>query len=234
MSQHPLPDLDAWATVSDPEQRLRIALTEIYTYYAETEPMLTNLLRDLDVVEAVQQQFTQFLTYLEDARQTLMIGRRERGRAAQRARAAVGHGLSFTTWRSLVREQGCEAHDAVDMMCRSLLALPRDTARDRGESPAGACAGLNCQRCQPGFRRAGGEELPRREEQDRQPSLTGGRCLPEARRSLAVLIPHSAYQGRGDREISTGARRDRLARRALLVRPTTAPAGETQWRPQGS
>ncbi len=130
MAQHPLPDLDAWATVSDPEKRLRTALTELYTYYAETEPMLTNLLRDLDVVEAVQQQFTQFLNYFEDARHTLMIGRRERGRAAQRARAAIGHGLSFTTWRSLVREQGCETREAVDMMCR-LLAACRQTARGR-------------------------------------------------------------------------------------------------------
>jgi AcrR family transcriptional regulator len=127
MSQHPLPDLDAWAAVSDPEERLRRALTEIYAYYGETEPMLTNLLRDLDVVEAVARQFAEFLDYMEATRRTLMIGRRERGRAAQRARAAVGHGLAFTTWRSLVREQGCAAHDAVDMMCRlvGVAARPR-------------------------------------------------------------------------------------------------------------
>ena len=62
---------------------MRRALTEIYTYYAETEPMLTNLLRDLDVVEAVQRQFTQFLNDMEAARLTLMVGRRERGRGAK-------------------------------------------------------------------------------------------------------------------------------------------------------
>ena len=95
MSQHPLPDLDAWAAVSDPDVRLRTALTEIYAYYAETEPMLTNLLRDLDIVEAVQRQFSGFLNYMEAARLTLMVGRRERGRGAQRARAAVGHGLAL-------------------------------------------------------------------------------------------------------------------------------------------
>jgi AcrR family transcriptional regulator len=117
MSQHPLPDLEAWSLVSDPGARLRNALTEIYAYYAETEPMLANLLRDLDVVEAVAQQFAEFLNYMELARRTLSIGRRERSRAAQRVRAAIGHGLAFTTWRSLVREQGLAAHDAVDMMC---------------------------------------------------------------------------------------------------------------------
>ena len=117
MSQHPLPDLEAWSLVSDPEKRLRTALTELYAYYAQTEPMLANLLRDLDVVEAVAQQFAGFLNYMEAARQTLSNGRQERGRATQRVRVAIGHALAFTTWRSLVRDQGCAAHDAVDMMC---------------------------------------------------------------------------------------------------------------------
>jgi AcrR family transcriptional regulator len=117
-AQHPLPDLEAWSIVRDPGERLRAALTEMYAYYAETEPMLVNLLRDLGVVDAVQQQFSQVLDYMEAARRTLMVGRRERGRSAERARAALGHALAFTTWRSLVREQGCTASDAVDMMCR--------------------------------------------------------------------------------------------------------------------
>jgi AcrR family transcriptional regulator len=125
MSQHPLPDLNAWAAMSNPDKRLRGALTEIYTYYAETEPMLTNLLRDVDVMEAVQRQFTQFLNYLEASRLTLMAGRRERGRGAQRARAAIGHGLAFTTWRSLVREQGRTTNQAVEMICQLAAPSPR-------------------------------------------------------------------------------------------------------------
>jgi AcrR family transcriptional regulator len=122
MSQHPLPDLEAWSVVSDPGERLRIALTEIYAYYAENESMLANLLRDLGVVEAVQQPFAQFLNYIDAARETLMVGRPERGRGAQRVRAAVGHALAFRTWQSLVREQGCSANQAVDMMRR--LTVP--------------------------------------------------------------------------------------------------------------
>ena len=118
MTQHPLPDLDAWAAVSDPAERLRMALTEIYAYYAATEPMLANLLRDVDIVEAVRLQFTPFLEYMRAARLTLMAGRRERGRRAHRTQAAIGHGLAFTTWRSLVREQGCTARQAVDMICQ--------------------------------------------------------------------------------------------------------------------
>jgi AcrR family transcriptional regulator len=133
MSQHPLPDLDAWTAVSDPPERLRGALTEIYAYYEGAEPMLSNILRDLDVVEAVQRQFAPFLDYMEAAHATLMVGRRERGRAAQRVRAAVGHALAFTTWRSLVREQGCTAEAAVEMMCR--LASPETVPSQRRVRP---------------------------------------------------------------------------------------------------
>jgi len=117
-AQHPLPDLDAWAAMADPDERLARALTELYDYYDGAEPMLANLLRDLDVVEAVQQPFAMFLGYMQAAHGSLMAGRRGRGRAACRARAAVGHAMAFTTWRSLVREQGCTTPEAVEMMCR--------------------------------------------------------------------------------------------------------------------
>jgi len=121
-AQHPLPDLEAWAAVRDPGERLSTALTELYTYYDRAEPMLSNILRDIDLVESVRQQFAMFLGYMETAQTTLMRDRRGRGRAAYRARAAVGHALAFTTWRSLVREQGCTQDEAVDLMCR--LAAP--------------------------------------------------------------------------------------------------------------
>lgn len=132
MAQHPLPDLNVWAAVSDPADRLRRALTEMYAYYAETEPMLANLLRDLDMVEAVRQQFVLFLDYMEAARETLMIARPERGRARRIARAALGHALAFTTWRSLVREQGCSANEAVDMICQLAGPGTQTVRRRRG------------------------------------------------------------------------------------------------------
>jgi AcrR family transcriptional regulator len=115
--QHPLPDLEGWAAVGDPDARLRLALEELYAYYDGAEPMLANILRDLAVVEAVRTQFAPFVGYMQAAQATLMAGRRGRGRAAARTRAAIGHALAFTTWRSLVREQECSRSDAVAMMC---------------------------------------------------------------------------------------------------------------------
>lgn len=121
-SRHPLPDLESWAAVGDPDERLHLALSELYAYYEGAEPMLSNIVRDLELVDAVRQQFAMFLAYMETARTILMRNRRGRGRAARRTQATVGHAMSFTTWSSLVREQGCTPHEAVDLMCR--LAAP--------------------------------------------------------------------------------------------------------------
>ena len=115
--EHPLPDLGKWAAVLDPRARLHLALAELYAYYEGAEPMLSNILRDADAMESVRQQFAPFVDYMEAARATLLAGRRERSRHAKKASAAVGHALAFTTWRSLVREQGCTATEAVEMMC---------------------------------------------------------------------------------------------------------------------
>jgi AcrR family transcriptional regulator len=117
-AQHPVPDLEAWAAVGDPGDRLRLALTELYAYYDAADPMLANLLRDVDLVEAVRERFAGFLGYMDAAHATLMAGRRGRSRAARRTRAAIGHAIAFTTWRSLVREQGCAQAEAVELMCR--------------------------------------------------------------------------------------------------------------------
>ena len=117
-SQHPLPDLSRWTKLRDRDERLRVALTELYAFYDSAEPMLANLLRDIDLVEAVRVQFAMFVEYMQAAHDVLMTGRRGRGRHSRRARAAIGHAMAFTTWRSLVREQGCSIDEAVDMMCR--------------------------------------------------------------------------------------------------------------------
>ena len=117
-SQHPLPDLADWAKLRDPDQRLRVALSELYAFYDGAEPMLANLLRDLDLVAAVRAQFAMFLEYMQAAHDILMNGRRGRSRRTREANVAIGHAIAFTTWRSLVREQGCTVDEAVDLMCR--------------------------------------------------------------------------------------------------------------------
>ena len=47
-----------------------------------------------------------------------MSGRRLRGAARTRVRAAIGHALTLSTWRSLVREQELSASQAAALMVR--------------------------------------------------------------------------------------------------------------------
>ena len=47
-----------------------------------------------------------------------MRGRRSRGRARARERAAIGHALAFTTWRSLALDEGLDDAQAVELMAR--------------------------------------------------------------------------------------------------------------------
>jgi AcrR family transcriptional regulator len=122
MAHNPLPDLDAWATIDDPAERLERALTELYAYYGSVEQMLANLLRDAETTPAMQHEFEQFRGYFGAAHETLLAGRRLRGRTGARTRAGIGHALAFGTWRSLAREQNLQAADAVQFMCQAVAA----------------------------------------------------------------------------------------------------------------
>jgi AcrR family transcriptional regulator len=119
-ARHPLPDPTAWSELERPADRLRQALKELYGWYEETEDMLSNVTRDAAHTPAGARE--RFAAYFERVRATLMAGRRERGRARQRVAAAVGHATGFPTWRSLVREQGLDQHDAVDLMLATVEA----------------------------------------------------------------------------------------------------------------
>jgi AcrR family transcriptional regulator len=119
---NPPPDLGTWAAIADPEERLRSALNELYGFFRRTERMIANLIRDEPTNENVRHHFAAFHGYMDAARDVLITGRRERGQARARVRAAIGHALAFTTWRSLVREQGLGNSQAAELMS----ALVRD------------------------------------------------------------------------------------------------------------
>lgn len=110
IGSHPLPDLAGWAAIADPKERLRIALEELYAWFDRGEYMLEKTTRDAATVPALQPAMAASAQWFEAAADVLMQGRR------RRLRAAIGHALSFATWRSLVREQGLTQAEAVELM----------------------------------------------------------------------------------------------------------------------
>jgi AcrR family transcriptional regulator len=128
---NPPPQLDAWAAIEDPDERLRAALGELYADYRRTQQMRSNLLRDEATHAITRRLMRDYHGYLTAAREILMQGRRCRGRARARVQAAIGHALAFATWRSLTGEQGLDDDDAAELMCRLAAGAGRPTAKAR-------------------------------------------------------------------------------------------------------
>jgi AcrR family transcriptional regulator len=117
-SLNPPPDLRDWAEIADPADRTGTALGELYAFYGRTHGMYESLFRDETLVPSVRRRLRDFHGYLRAAQDVLMAGRKLRGRAAERTRAAIGHALAFATWRSLIKEQRLPPDEAVAFMCQ--------------------------------------------------------------------------------------------------------------------
>ncbi|MDX6625211.1 MAG: hypothetical protein QOE56_200 [Solirubrobacterales bacterium] len=122
MARHPLPDTDRWREIVDPNERLTIALKEMYAYYRRGEGMLANLFRDRAVVAVVGELMGAYDAFLAATAEVLLAGRGVRGKARRRTLAAIGHALEFSTWRSLTNGQGLDDSEAADLMSRLVAA----------------------------------------------------------------------------------------------------------------
>lgn len=116
LATHPLPELEGWAAIKDTDERLRTALAQLYAWFERGEQMLEKTTRDVATVPALQPSMAAFTGWLEAATETLLKGRPERGARRRRVTAAIGHAVTFSTWRSLVRGQGLPKADAVELM----------------------------------------------------------------------------------------------------------------------
>ena len=130
-AQNPPPDMKTWATIAPPNERLRVALIELYGFFQRTERMLDNLYRDETTVPVVRQQFSGFRSYLQQARDVLMAGRSVRGDARRRTQGAIGHAVAFSTWKSLVREQELSNIEAAALMASAVRFVSSPALRER-------------------------------------------------------------------------------------------------------
>lgn len=115
MSLHPPPDPRSWSSVDDPPERLRGALSEQYGWFAENERRQASILRDIEALRA-RGSLPDRPPFEGPAVDVLSSGWLARRRAKGRLRSAIGHALSFYTWRSLEREQKLSRDEAVELM----------------------------------------------------------------------------------------------------------------------
>jgi AcrR family transcriptional regulator len=120
---YPRPGSEPWAAIAEPEERLRVALAQIYAFFRETEQLTANVRRDLPDLPVLQEVASPVVRYWEDVRAALDRGWAVRGRRRDRVRAAVGHAIQFETWRSLVRGEQLSDAAAVEMMATLVCAI---------------------------------------------------------------------------------------------------------------
>lgn len=113
---NPPPDLEAWAAIEDPDERLRTALAQVYDWYEGTEQIVEFLQRDRTSMPELDERLRMRDAYFVAAAETLARGRAERGARRRRTLAAIAHGLEFETWRSLTRREGLSRTEAVELV----------------------------------------------------------------------------------------------------------------------
>jgi AcrR family transcriptional regulator len=119
--RHPAPDPTPWAQISDPQVKLRTALTDLYSFYARTEPMRANVLRDAQTMPKLAALLEgSVVPYLEEVRDLLADGWEVRGKERRRLLATVALALDFHTWRSLERGSGLSREEAVETMLEAV------------------------------------------------------------------------------------------------------------------
>jgi AcrR family transcriptional regulator len=115
--RYPAPDPAPWAQIAAPQERLRRALTELYGFYARTEPMRANVLRDAHTMPALATLLEgSVVPYLGAVRDLLAEGWEVSGDERRRLLATLKHAIDFHTWRSLERESGLGREEAVEAM----------------------------------------------------------------------------------------------------------------------
>lgn len=120
---HPQPDPAQWEEVDDPEAYLRAALSDIYAYHRRTEKMSASADRDAQMMPDLREILAPYSAHWETIKNTAVGKFQSGGLHHPLLEAAMGHAIAFTTWRSLIREQGLDDLQAVELMMAMVRCL---------------------------------------------------------------------------------------------------------------
>ena len=117
--------------ISDPERRLRVALTELYDYFRRREGLLANILRDQDRPHLkddldVREIMRPIVEHWERMQRALAMGWETSNSYSEALLlGAIGLALDFQSWRTMVRKQGMTDEQAVELMVRMVRCATR-------------------------------------------------------------------------------------------------------------
>jgi AcrR family transcriptional regulator len=125
LERNPVPDPSRWAEISGPEERLRVALSEIYAYYSRQEAMISNVLRDAALDPILQETMVPIYQYWETVRDVIADAYEASGEQRSALLGAIALAQDFQTWHTLVRQQELSQDRAVELMVGMVRCLPR-------------------------------------------------------------------------------------------------------------
>lgn len=125
MAANPPPDPASWTQIADPEERLRVALREVYAYHRRTEPMMANVIRDAPMHPLTREMAEPYFQLFERMRYILATGWGVEDERLALLLAALGHALAFQTWHSLARQQGLDDERAIGLMVNMVRCAMR-------------------------------------------------------------------------------------------------------------
>lgn len=123
---NPPPDPEPWRLIADPESRLRKALAEVYTYYRRNEQMLANVTRDAQANPNVRKVLEPRIKHQERMRDALAASWEQGdGQRHKLLYGALWMSLEFQTWHALVRQQGFQDEEIIELMVGMVQCLTR-------------------------------------------------------------------------------------------------------------
>jgi AcrR family transcriptional regulator len=123
--RNPVPEPSSWTDIADAEERLRVALSEVYAYYSGNEAMVSNVLRDAELDPIVQEIMVPFDQYWETVRDVIAGAFEASGDRHEELLGAVALAQDFQTWQTLVRQQELSQDRAVELMVGMVRCLMR-------------------------------------------------------------------------------------------------------------
>ncbi len=121
---NPPPDPEPWKLIPNPESRLRRALAEVYAYYRRNEQMITNVIRDAQANPNVRKVAEPRVKHQERMRDALAAGWEQRdGQRHKLLYGVLWMALEFQTWHTLVRQQGFDDDESIELMVSMVRCL---------------------------------------------------------------------------------------------------------------